>query len=184
MENCLGQWPDVFNKWWLHSRQNDSLMLQGEDRLLISLMIKMRLQETLCAAVRLINQLFPDMQYDRLINFYFSYHHLLKISSSVERKSSCLWAHSSMGFTCYSASSSPAPQGLANHFSLAFTAAFFYICLEWENQELSNDNSSYCTSGPVTFETSIFKLCELATNLALLATHFPKDLPQMSTEEQ
>lgn len=94
-------------------------MLQGEDRLLVSLMVKMGLQGSLCAAVRLLNQLFPDMQYDRFINFYYNYHHLLKIASTVEKKMFLSLNLLLNGIHIYSASSSPASQGLANHFSLA-----------------------------------------------------------------
>lgn len=169
MANCLGQWPDVFNKWWLHSRQNDSLMLQGEDRLLVSLMIKMGLRGTLCCC-----QIAKPALSRHAV--WQTHKFLLQLPSPSENCQYCgkkkflslgpLFNAIHMLFSIFT----PAPQGLANHFSLALTWSFFYICLEWENQELSNDNSSYCTSGPVIFEMSIFKLCELATNLALLAT--------------
>lgn len=178
MANCLGQWPDVFNKWWLHSKQNDSLMLQGEDRLLISLMIKMGLQGTLCAAVRLLNQLFPYMQYDRLINLYYSYHHLLKIASTVERKSSCLSAHSSMGFTWYSASPPPAPQGLAKHFSL--TCSFLLYLFRMRKSRIFK-----LYQWPSHFWNIYFKALWAGHKSSIAChSHFPTDLPEMSKEEQ
>lgn len=139
----------------------------------------------LCAAVKLLNQLSPDMQYDRLISFYYNCHHLLKTASTVERKSSCLWAHFSMGFTCYSASSSPAPRGLANHFSLALTWSLLLHLFRMRKSRTFKWKFLTLYQWPSHF-WNIYFLALWAGHKSSIAccSHFPTDLPQVSAGEQ